>query len=463
MPKITRKIELLFDRSGLSEEECKEKWRFIYQLNDNLYRIANRLVNQLYLADEIDDILRLSDQEYIDLRKKLASKKLDEASRATLEDQMSKLMQRVNERRSAILRRPQQSFAYSVVTDGDTNGLNAKILDVLKQDVLSHYKADTKEVQRGEKSISNYKKGMPIPFAFNDSVKLYEEEGFFYLKWYNGIRFILHFGRDASNNQLIVERCLGLSKDDVEYKACSSSIQIKKNGNHSKIFLLLVVDVPVEQYTPKPNMVVGVDLGLNVPIYAATNSTLERKAIGKRESFLNQRGAFQRRFRALQRLQTTQGGRGRLHKLEPLERLREAERNWVRTQNHLFSREVINFAVDVGASTIQMEKLTNFGKDAQGEVREDKKYVLRNWSYFELQNLIEYKAKKAGIKVKYINPAFTSQTCSECGQPGERDSIHFKCTNFLFGCRGIIGRLGKFQISVFGFSFNLLVEGGNLL
>lgn len=230
MPKITRKIELYFDRSGLSEEECKERWRFIYQLNDNLYRIANRLVNQLYLADEIDDILRLSDQKYIDLRKKLTNKKLDEASRATLEEQMSELMQHINERRSAILQRPQQSFAYSVVTDGDTKGLNAKILDVLKQDVLSHYKADTKEVLRGEKSISNYKKGMPIPFAFNDSVKLYEEEGFFYLKWYNGVRFILHFGRDASNNQLIVERCLGLSKDGMGYKACSSSIQIKKMG-----------------------------------------------------------------------------------------------------------------------------------------------------------------------------------------------------------------------------------------
>ena len=383
----------------------------------------------MYLADEIDDILRLSDQEYIALRKKLASKKLDDVTRATMEEQMSQLMQCINERRSAILQRPPQSFAYSVVTEGDTEGLTAQILNELKQNVFSHYNADTKEVLKGEKAISNYKKGMPIPFPFNDSIKLYEKDGFFYLKWYNGIRFLLNFGRDASNNQLIVERCLGISKDEISYKACTSSIQIKKNGNHTKIFLLLVVDIPVEQYAPKPSMVVGVDLGLNVPVYVATNSTLEREAIGGREAFLNQRGAFQRRFRALQRLQTTKGGRGRSHKLEPLERLREAERNWVRTQNHLFSNKVINFATNVGASTIQMEKLTNFGKDAQGEVKEDKKYVLRNWSYFELQNFIEYKAKKAGIKVKYINPAFTSQTCSECGQLGERDSTHFKCTN----------------------------------
>ena len=291
--------------------------------------------------------------------------------------------------------------------------------------MLSHYNADTKEVHRGEKSISNYKKGMPIPFSFDKSVRLYEKDGQFFLKWYRDIQFILFFGRDASNNQLIVERCLGIADDGITYKMCSSSIQMKGR----KIFLLLVVDVPKESFEQKKGMVVGIDLGLNVPIYAATNLSPERKAIGNRETILNQRMAFQKRYKALQRLQLTRGGRGRSHKLEPLERLREAERNWVRTQNHLFSKEVIEFAKQVGASAIHMERLANFGKNRTGEVYEDKKFVLRNWSYFELQNLIEYKAKRANIKVRYINPAFTSQTCSECGQTGERDSIHFKCTN----------------------------------
>lgn len=432
MPKITRKIELFHDRTGLSEEEIKAQRKTLYQINDNLYRVANNLINKLYLADEIDSILRLSDQDYIDLRKKLGKKDLDEATRADLEAQMDKVRARIRERRSNILQRPQQSFAYSVVSDEGTEDVNAKILDTLKQNVLAHYNADTLEVFRGEKAISNYKMGMPIPFSFDKSVKLTFEDGMFFLKWYRGIRFILHFGRDASNNQLIVERCLGLSEDGVEYKACASSIQMKGN----KMFLLLVVDVPKESFEQKKGMVVGVDLGLNVPVYVATNLTLERKAIGNRETFLNQRTAFQKRYRALQRLQLTRGGRGRSHKLEPLERLREAERNWVRTQNHLFSKEVIEFAKSVGAETINMERLANFGKNREDEVNEDKKYVLRNWSYFELQNLIEYKAKRANIKIRYINPAFTSQTCSECGQIGERDSTHFKCTNPECKCFG---------------------------
>lgn len=76
-------------------------------------------------------------------------------------------------------------------------------------------------------------------------------------------------------------------------------------------------------------IVVGVDLGINYPAYVATNCTEERMYIGDRDHFLNTRMQFQRRFKSLQRLKGTAGGKGRKKKLEPLERLRDAERNWV--------------------------------------------------------------------------------------------------------------------------------------
>lgn len=427
MPKITRKIELLLDRTGLSKEEVDARWHTLNQINDNLYRVGNDLINKLYIRDEIDNILRLCNREYIDLRKQLKRKGLDEEIKAELERRMQEVNEKIDGYREEVIQRPLQSFAYSVVTGGeDTAVFGTGILDALKQNVYAHYNADTKEIRRGEKSISNYKKGMPIPFPIdNKSVRLYEKDGAFYLDWYRGIRFLLNFGRDSSNNHLIVKRCLGMSNDGVRYKVCSSALQLKKG----KVFLLFVVDVPKESFRQKKDMVVGVDLGLNVPITVATNKTSDRKYIGNRETFLQQRMVFQRRFKALQHLQLTRGGRGRNHKLAPLERLRESERNWVRTQNHLFSKEVITFANKVMASTINMERLTGFGKAKTGEVNEDKKFILRNWSYFELQNLIEYKAKMANIKVQYVNPAFTSQTCSECGQIGERNSTHFQCKN----------------------------------
>ena len=77
-----------------------------------------------------------------------------------------------------------------------------------------------------------------------------------------------------------------------------------------------------------------------------------------------------------------------------------------------------------------MEELTGIGKDEDGNVKKKRQFILRNWSYFELQTMIQYKAKMAGITVKKIPPAYTSQTCSCCGEIGERkEQAHFKCLN----------------------------------
>ena len=432
---ITRKIELRLG-IGLSDEERDQQWKFLHNINNNLYRAANRLVNGLYLNDEIDMLLRLNNQEYVDVRKQLSKKNLDESTKAELEERQEQLYEKLNELRKTIMQRPPDTVAYNIIVEKDDAGIFGQILTSLRQQVQKHYKDTLEGVSRGERSISNYHHGMPIPFGFNKSIYLYEDENGIFLRWFNNIRFLLAFGRDASNNELIVRRCLGTSHDGVTYKACSSSIQIKKMNGRSRIFLLLCVEVPNEEHKQIKGKVIGIDLGLNVPIYAAANDGPERKAIGSRDAFLNQRATFQRRFRSLQRLQMTKGGRGRTHKLEPLERLREAERNWVKNQNHLFSKEVVDFAVQAGAEVIQMEKLKDFGRDRSGDVKDDKKFVIRNWSYFELQTMIEYKAKRAGIKVRYVNPAFTSQTCSECGKEGKRESIHFQCLNPECKCYG---------------------------
>lgn len=324
-----------------------------------------------------------------------------------------------------------QSLSYRFVTELETK-IFAKILDCLKQGVYATFNTDARDVKRGERAIRNYKKGMPIPFAWDKSLRIeYEEkEKEFYLRWYNDICFKFHFGRDRSNNRLIVSRCLKLDKDcDGEYKLCNSSIQIIKRDGSTKFFLLLVVNIPQEHVELNKKIVVGVDLGINYPAYVATNCTEERMYIGDRDHFLNTRMQFQRRFKSLQRLKGTAGGKGRKKKLEPLERLRDAERNWVHTQNHLFSLKVVEFAIQTRAATIHIEDLSGFGKDNDGNADERKEFVLRNWSYYELQNMIAYKAAKYGIKVEKVKPAYTSQTCSWCGQRGFRQGTTFICEN----------------------------------
>ena len=437
MPTITRKIELTLCTEGLSAEERKAQWDLLYHINDNLYKAANNISSKLYLDDHVSSMVRLKHAEYLSLLRALEKAKkqkaLDEDVIVDLSQQVAAAEQEMDEQAKAICQyateMSTETLSYNFAKEIEIN-VFGQILHSLKQGIHSNFKNDALEVKRGERAIRNYKKGMPIPFPWNNSLRIEQTGGEFYLRWYNGLRFLLTFGKDRSNNRLIVQRCMKMDEDyEGEYKMCSSSIQMVQRDGKPKFFLLLVVNIPQEHVELDKKVVVGVDLGINSPAYVATNITPERKQIGRRETFLNARMAFQRRYKSLQRLQTTAGGRGRKKKLEPLERLRKAEHSWVHTQNHLFSREVVQFAVKARAATIHMEDLSGFGKDRDGNADERKEFVLRNWSYYELQTMIAYKAEKYGIKVEKVRPAYTSRTCSWCGHEGFRRGETFICEN----------------------------------
>lgn len=437
MPTITRKIELKLCTEGLSDEERKAQWGLLYHINDNLYKAANNISSKLYLNEHVSSMVRMKHAEYISLQRELAKaekrKTTDDKLILQIRAKIAAAEKEMNAQELAICKYATEmasnTLAYKFANEIETH-IFGQILARLENNVHSEFIDDSSNIKKGERSIRTYKRGMPIPFPWNNAIKIESVDNEFFLRWYSGIRFQLMFGKDRSNNRMIVKRCLKMDEHfDGEYKLCFSSIQLVKRDAKTKLFLLLVVNIPQEHVELNKHIVVGVDLGVNVPAYVATNITLERKAIGDREHFLNTRMAFQRRYKSLQKLKGTAGGKGQVKKLEPLERLRDAERNWVHTQNHIFSREVVNFAVQTHAATIHMEDLTGFGKDNDDNADEKKEFVLRNWSYYELQNMIAYKAAKFGIIVKKVRPAYTSKTCSWCGQSGDRTSTTFVCEN----------------------------------
>lgn len=439
MPTITRKIELYISKEELSDEEYKAQWSFLRQINNNLYLAANRVSSHCFFNDEYEYRLRLQMPEYREIEKQLKSSKKNNLSKEIIKNLKAKQKELdaiIKERLVAEFyhNTSRQNSLYRLVSNEFLNFIPGDILTNLNQSVQKKYKDNRLSLSKGERVLSTYKKGMPIPFSVDKNkpfIKNYLNE--IILKWFNNIQFKLHFGKDRSGNKIIVERIIQSSlknkQKGEDYIINNSSIQLVDKDKITKIFLLLSVDIPMVKRKLNSELVLGVDLGLNYPIYYATNrSPYICGHIGDKDSFLNERMVFQRRFKELQRLQCTQGGRGRQKKLAPLEKLREKERNWVRTKNHIFSREIIKCALKIGVGTIHLEKLKNIGKDKNGYIEENKKYILRNWSYYELQEMIEYKAAMEGITVKYVNPAYTSQTCSCCGNKGERISQSvFKC------------------------------------
>ena len=283
--------------------------------------------------------------------------------------------------------------------------------------IYRNYKNDLSDVKKGARSLRSYRKGMPMPFM-KDSLRLVEKENEIYLNWINDITFYLHFGRDRSNNRIIMKNAMAGT-----YKYSDSSIQIKDK----KIFLLFVVDIPDDKKDLNPDIAVGVDLGINVPACCALSEGHARLSIGNREDFLKLRMQMQSRRKRLQRaLKLTEGGKGRGKKLKALDGLAVKEKDYVKTYNHMLSHNIVKFAKDNNAGIIKMEFLEGFGED------EKNKFILRNWSYFQLQTMIEYKSQREGVKVTFVDPYHTSQTCAVCGhyEEGQREKqAEFICKN----------------------------------
>ncbi len=462
MPIITRKIELKIVR--LTDEEYDQQWKYLYQINNTIYQAANRISTHCLFNDEYEMRLRLHMPRYKEIDEGLENiktelEKLNTKKKASdkekrdrllneqrqLVDERKELDKDVKNKKKDFLQCSKQNSTYQLVSKEFLKYIPAEILTDLNQYVQNNYNNNKRKVKSGERALSTYKKGMGIPFSIKpeSGLRLFIKENGIYLKWFKlnndrkekEILFRLEFGKDASNNRCIVERLIESDrqqkKKGEDYIANNSSIKLVKNGKNTRIFLLLSIDIPAKKQVLDKDVVLGVDLGIKCPLYLAINKDDNFKMqIGDIEHFHNQRTMFQKRFKSLQKLMCTQGGHGRKKKLEPLEKLKEKERNWVHTQNHVYSREVIKQALKQNAGTIHIESLKDFGKGKDGYVKDEYKYLLRYWSYYELQSMIEYKAKLEGIEVKYIDPAYTSQTCSYCGERGERKKQEeFVCTN----------------------------------
>ena len=290
----------------------------------------------------------------------------------------------------------------------------------LSNTTFSLYKKERRSIFKGERGVRAYKNGLPIP-VHNKQVKFQlDAEGKFEIIWNTVVKGKLKLGvvlgRDRGNYSENLKRIVEgkLKHSDVSFAIIDRDL-----------FILIPVKDEVKTVELDPEVSVGVDLGLAIPAVCAASNSLEHAYIGSREDFLRVRTHLQGVRRRFQRnLRSSKGGHGRQRKLGPLERMEEKEKNFVRQYNHMISHRVVDFALKCRAATIKLEFLEGFSK------KDRSSFILRNWSYFQLETQIEYKAKQHGIATVRVDPYHTSQTCSECGncEEGQREKqAEFKC------------------------------------
>lgn len=317
------------------------------------------------------------------------------------------------------------------------NKFNTGNMSISIKSATDKWKSDLKDILRGEKSIPSYKKNVPIDIHGN-SIKIKEvNKGGAILQlslissthkkeigFKNGFFNVLIKIGDNSQHEIVKRLFEG------DYKISASKIVKHKYKN--KWFLNLTYSFVPEKRELNPDNIMGIDVGVVNALYMAFNESLSSYSIEGGEITKFRKGVEARRKSLLRQGKYCgegRKGRGRATRIKPIKKLSQRIDNFKDSCNHKYSKYVIDMALKHNCGTIQMEDLTGI---AEGE---KKSSFLGNWTYFDLQEKITYKAKEHGIKVVKIKPKYTSQRCSKCGfisKDSRPDQATFECIKCNF-------------------------------
>jgi IS605 OrfB family transposase len=178
---------------------------------------------------------------------------------------------------------------------------------------------------------------------------------------------------------------------------------VYRKGN---FYLHLSITIPAPEVT-QPQGSLGVDLGYNRVAVTSDNKFHTAKNIR------HIKACYKRTRRSLQ----ANGGKSAKRALK---RVSGRERRFVADTNHCVSKQIVADA-KVNNQRIVLEDLNGIRETGKAK-------CVHEWSFAQLQQMIRYKAARAGVEVVYIDPRYTSQTCSICLHLGVRpNQSDFQC------------------------------------
>ena len=175
--------------------------------------------------------------------------------------------------------------------------------------------------------------------------------------------------------------------------------------------------------------ILGVDLGILCPAVGVV------AADGKTQFFGNgrQNKHLRRKYKELRRQL------GKQKKVNAIRAINNKESRIMRDINHKLSSQIVTFAAENNCGTIHLENLSGIRRTSR--LRGKNKASLHNWTFFELASFIEYKARELGIKVIYIKPEYTSQSCPSCGERNKVEGRNYHCSCGYHAHRDRVGAL----------------------
>lgn len=159
--------------------------------------------------------------------------------------------------------------------------------------------------------------------------------------------------------------------------------------------------------------VMGVDLGIKNIVTTSTGLQINGS---DRQQFKHKRASVRASLQS----------KGKQSTKKVLKKLSGYENRRIKHENHVLSKQLIDEAKRHNCGIIRMEQL----KDIRTKTKTWNKHLNRmvaGWSFYQLQQFVEYKASAVGITIEFVNPAYTSQTCHHCLKLGSRNGERFNC------------------------------------
>lgn len=181
-------------------------------------------------------------------------------------------------------------------------------------------------------------------------------------------------------------------------------------------YLIATCEVPATPLNEQPAGFIGVDLGIeNVATLSTNPDPLAGKALNRyRKRMLEVRAELQ--------------AKGTKSAKRKLKQRRRREQRHAADVNHCISKQIVAEAERTGRG-IGLEDLS--GIRGRVRLRKPQRATLHSWGFAQLGAFIKYKAERAGVPVVYVDPAYTSQECSDCHHIDKRN----RPSQAVFRCR----------------------------
>ncbi|MEI3802337.1 MULTISPECIES: hypothetical protein [unclassified Chitinophaga] len=353
---VTRRIQLLINSDD--DQVRHTTWETLWQWQHFCFRAANQISTHHFIQDQIKELFYLKD----DTKVKLTDVRKDP---------------------DGILTTSKTNTTYQFLSKRYKQEMPMAILGCLNNTLVSTYNKEKEAYWKGDRSLRNYKRNIPIPIPAGALIRIRPiEQSRNYTFSLYGLHFRTYFGKDLDDKYSMWKRAI-----EGDYKLCDSSLQL----DGSKIYLLAVFLFDKQVGNLKTEVIAEASLSMEIPVVVKINRYQYR--IGTKEDFLYRRLAIQEAIRRCQKssgFNRTKNGKARMR--QKVNTFRDAEKRYINYKLHVYSKRLIDLCIKHQAATLIL-----VDQQETEELAKEEKFVLRNWNYCGLRQKITYKANKAGI------------------------------------------------------------------